>query len=156
MKIKRMLATCLAGIVMVSAMAIPASAAPGDPPNHTDTTFSFNFSNFGRSNTEGREKNDDSGTYIVAYTMCSGGFDVFVDGRHSNGSSGWVDCTDKQTRGQPHLRTANNPGLISQWVNELGYDEARLGGYKPLAFCTVSGKWSPDSIGTYRYLGSST
>ena len=49
MKIKRMLATCLAGIVMVSAMAIPASAAPGDPPNHTDTTFSFNFSNLGRS-----------------------------------------------------------------------------------------------------------
>lgn len=68
----------------------------------------------------------------------------------------WVDCTDKTTRGQPHLKTTNNPGLISQWVYEDGYRTARLGGYKWGSNRSATGLWSPDSAGSYRYLGSTT
>lgn len=156
MKIKRFAAMFMAAIMAFSCMAMSASAAEVEPyNNHDDTNFSFSFSNVGRSNTTGRAKQDDSGTYINAYTMCNGGFDVYVDG-YSASSGSWVDCTDKATRGQPHLRSTHNPGLISQWVYENGYRTARLGGFKLLASQNVTGVWSPDSQGSYRYLGSST
>lgn len=156
MKAKKLLALGFAAIMMVSAMALPASAAEIQPMNnHDDTSFAFSFNNLGRSNTTGRAKQDDTGTYINAYTMCNGGFDVYVDGYNTN-TGNWVDCTDKATRGQPHLRTTYNPGLISQWVYENGYRTARLGGYKLFASQSVTGVWSPDSQGSYRYLGSST
>lgn len=123
--------------------------------NHDDTAFSFAFSDWGRSNTTGRSKTDTSGTYIIANTICNGGFDVYVDGYDSSAGE-WVDCTDKTTRGQPHLKTTNNPGLISQWVYEDGYRTARLGGYKWGSNRSATGLWSPDSAGSYRYLGSTT
>ncbi len=114
MKAKKLLALGFAAIMMVSAMALPASAAEIQPMNnHDDTSFAFSFNNLGRSNTTGRAKQDDTGTYINAYTMCNGGFDVYVDGYNTN-TGNWVDCTDKATRGQPHMRTTYNPGLISQ------------------------------------------
>lgn len=101
------------------------------------------------------QKTDTSGTYIIANTICNGGFDVYVDG-HDSSAGEWVDCTDKTTRGQPHLKTTNNPGLISQWVYENGYRTARLGGYKWGSNRSATGLWSPDSAGSYRYLGSTT
>lgn len=160
MKIKRFAVMLLAVIMIFSCMAMSASAAEGEGTpdnNHDDCYFSFAFDNWGRSNTLRQEKRDDSGTYIVAYQMCNGGFDVYVDG-YDSVSGKWVDCTDKLTRGQPHLRTTNYPGLISQWVNEKGYRYARLGGYKLLSSSPVTGDWSPDTYSTkpIRYLGSST
>lgn len=102
----------LAAVVMAfSCMAVSASAAEtATCNNHDDTAFSFAFSDWGRSNTTGRSKTDTSGTYIIANTICNGGFDVYVDGYDSNAGE-WVDCTDKTTRGQPHLKTTNNPVL---------------------------------------------
>lgn len=137
-------------------VAVSASAAEtATCNNHDDTAFSFAFSDWGRSNTTGRSKTDTSGTYIIANTICNGGFDVYVDGYDSSAGE-WVDCTDKTTRGQPHLKTTNNPGLISQWVYEDGYRTARLGGYKWGSNRSATGLWSPDSAGSYRYLGSTT
>lgn len=158
MKFKRFATMLLAMIMIFSCLAMSASAAGAQPyNNYEDTAFSFNFSNLGRSNTEGRAKEDKSGTYIYANNMCSGGFDVFVDGlRTSDGK--WVDCTDKTTRGQPHLSTPGKGYLIAQYVKENKYNTARLGGYKPWAFCTVTGLWSPDSVDEdkYSYLSSKT
>lgn len=116
MGIKKFAATLAAVVMAFSCMAVSASAAEtATCNNHDDTAFSFAFSDWGRSNTTGRSKTDTSGTYIIANTICNGGFDVYVDGYDSNAGE-WVDCTDKTTRGQPHLKTTNNPGLISQWV----------------------------------------
>lgn len=120
MGIKKFAATLAAVVMAFSCMAVSASAAEtATCNNHDDTAFSFAFSDWGRSNTTGRSKTDTSGTYIIANTICNGGFDVYVDGYDSNAGE-WVDCTDKTTRGQPHLKTTNNPGLISQWVYEDG------------------------------------
>lgn len=117
MGIKKFAATLAAVVMAFSCMAVSASAAEtATCNNHDDTAFSFAFSDWGRSNTTGRSKTDTSGTYIIANTICNGGFDVYVDGYDSNAGE-WVDCTDKTTRGQPHLKTTNNPGLISQWVS---------------------------------------
>lgn len=136
---------------------VPASADTWLQPykNHLDTTFEFKFDIWGKANSEGRAKQDTSGTYIVAYSMCHGGMDVFVDGLDTR-TGQWVDCTDKTTYGQPRLSKVNSPALISQWVYERGYRTARLGGYKPWANQSVSGVWSPDSVGSYPYLTSST
>jgi len=156
MGIKKFAATLAAVVMAFSCMAVSASAAEtATCNNHDDTAFSFAFSDWGRSNTTGRSKTDTSGTYIIANTICNGGFDVYVDGYDSNAGE-WVDCTDKTTRGQPHLKTTNNPGLISQWVYEDGYRTARLGGYKWGSNRSATGLWSPDSAGSYRYLGSTT
>lgn len=158
MKFKRFATMLLAMIMVFSCLAMSASAAEAQPyNNYEDTPFSFNFSNWGRSNTEGRAKQDRSGTYIYANNMCSGGFDVFVDGLKTS-TGEWVDCTDKETRGQPRLSTAKEGHLIAQSVYEDGYRTARLGGYKPLAFFTVTGEWSPDSVNEhlYSYLDSET
>lgn len=154
--LKKFAATLAAVVMAFSCMAVSASAAEtATCNNHDDTAFSFAFSDWGRSNTTGRSKTDTSGTYIIANTICNGGFDVYVDGYDSNAGE-WVDCTDKTTRGQPHLKTTNNPGLISQWVYEDGYRTARLGGYKWGSNRSATGLWSPDSAGSYRYLGSTT
>ena len=156
MKFKRFATMFLVMIMIFSCLAISASAAGVQPYNNCeDTAFSFNFSNWGRSNTGGRDKQDASGTYIYAENMCSGGFDVFVDGLDTVKGE-WVDCTDRETRGQPRLSEKEKPSLIAQKVCENGYRTARLGGYKPLAFYTVNGVWSPDSVGNIRYLNSDT
>lgn len=105
MGIKKFAATLAAVVMAFSCMAVSASAAEtATCNNHDDTAFSFAFSDWGRSNTTGRSKTDTSGTYIIANTICNGGFDVYVDGYDSNAGE-WVDCTDKTTRGQPHLKT---------------------------------------------------
>lgn len=146
---------CLTFTLALTAIA-PASAAsePQSRKNNVDTTFSFVFDLLGKANTTGRAKQDDSGTYIVAYTMCAGGFDVYVDGYDAT-TGRWVDCTDTRN-GQPHLRTTYNPGLVSQFVYERGYRTARLGGHKWFADSSVTGVWSPDSVGSYRYLTPNT
>lgn len=166
MKVKKLLTMCLSAVMLFSLLAVPAFAAelesnaiPASSAsidnNHEDKNFTFNFDFLGHANTTGESKTDTSPTYIVAYSMCNGGFDVHVDGLNTT-TGAWVDCTDTVTYGQPHLSTINRPGLISQWVYEQGYRTARLGGYKLFASRSVTGKWSPDSVGSYRYLGSST
>lgn len=158
MKTKKIMSLLLAVVMIASVCCVSASAAEPNEiaplNNHTDTEFTFSFPGLGLSNTEGRAKQDASGTYIKAYTMCNGGFNVYVDGYNTSGGS-WDDCTDKDTRGQPRLSSANTPYLISQWVYERGYRTARLGGFKFLG-TTVTGVWSPDSEGDFPYLGSKT
>lgn len=146
---------CLTFTLALTAIA-PASAAsePQSRKNNADTVFSFVFDILGKANTTGRAKQDDSATYIMAYTICGGGFDVYVDGYDAT-TGRWVDCTDKAT-GQPHLSTTYNPGLIRQWVYERGYRTARLGGHKWFADASATGVWSPDSVGSYRYLTPNT
>lgn len=101
MGIKKFAATLAAVVMAFSCMAVSASAAEtATCNNHDDTAFSFAFSDWGRSNTTGRSKTDTSGTYIIANTICNGGFDVYVDGYDSNAGE-WVDCTDKTTRKRP-------------------------------------------------------
>lgn len=157
MSIKRIVTACLGLMIVFTIAVVPASANTWLQPykNNRDTRFTFVFDRWGKANTVGRAKQDTSGTYIVAYSMCSGGLEVFVDGLDTT-TGQWVDCTDKTTYGQPRLSSINRPALISQWVYELGYRTARLGGYKPGANQSVSGVWSPDSVGNYRYLTSYT
>ena len=78
MGIKKFAATLAAVVMAFSCMAVSASAAEtATCNNHDDTAFSFAFSDWGRSNTTGRSKTDTSGTYIIANTICNGGFDVY-------------------------------------------------------------------------------
>ncbi|HCO63048.1 MAG TPA: hypothetical protein DIT49_06690 [Clostridiales bacterium] len=146
---------CLTFVLALTAIA-PASAAsePQSRKNSTNTKFVFDFDILGKANTLGRPKQDASGTYVMAYTMCGGGFDVYVDGYDAT-TGRWVDCTDK-AKGQPHLRTVNQGRLISQWVYERGYRTARLGGHRWLSDSPVTGVWSPDSSGNYPYLTPNT
>ena len=61
---------CLTFVLALTAIA-PASAAsePQSRKNSTNTKFVFDFDILGKANTLGRAKQDDSGTYVMAYTM---------------------------------------------------------------------------------------
>ena len=151
MKAKKMISVLLAVFLMMSVLAVAASAEEIETyNNHDDIDFTFNFGFFGKSNTLGSDKTDKTGTYIICSQIPSGGFDVFVDGGGSV-SGGWTDCTDYDY-GKPKLTVTNSGRLISQYVYERGYRFARLGGYKTNASQNAIGKWSPDSQGSYPYL----
>lgn len=140
MKIKRHLAVCLAALMVVSAMAIPASAEGVVPYTSADSSFDFTFSFFGKDNTTGRPKDDYTSTYIKVETCPKKGFNVFVDGADSENALWW---DDKTTIGSP---TVSRTGkyLIRQLVKERGHSYARLGGYRSSGSGSASGQWSPD------------
>lgn len=140
MKIKRYLTACLAALMVVSAMAVPASAEEIVPYTSADSSFDFTFGFFGKDNTVGRAKDDKTSTYIKVETCPTNGFEVFVDGANSANAWWWDDTT---TIGSPKV-SRTGKFLIRQLVKEKGYSYARLGGYRSSGSGGASGKWSPD------------
>lgn len=140
-KAKRLLAILGASIIAVSALSLPVSAA-----NTSDTSYTFKFDFFGKSNTGGRAKQDASSTYIKCTQLPSGGFWVYVDGATSSNGS-WTD----RTIGEPKV-TRTGEFFINQLVYENGERYARLGGYCWGASQSAKGYWSPDSVGSYPVL----
>lgn len=144
-KMKRYAALFFTMVLMVSVFALPASAK-----NNEDVPFIFNFSwTQSTGNTVEGKKEDDSGTYIKASQIPKDGFQVFVDGKRSDGT--WIDCTS-YAYGTAFLTVTGAGRLVRQFVYENGYRYARLGGYKTGADKGATGVWSPDSLGSYPYL----
>lgn len=119
---------------------VSASAEEVQPLNNDDTTFSFGFSFFGKDNTSGRRKDNDSSTYVKCTTCPSSGFQVYVDGANSADAFWW---DDGMTIGSPRISRVGK-FLVRQWVYESGYSYARLGGYRSSGSGQAVGVWSPD------------
>lgn len=138
---KRLLAILGVSIIAMSALSLPVNAA-----NIEDTRYTFKFDFFGKSNTEGRAKQDASSTYIKCTQLPSGGFWVYVDGATTKDGS-W----NNRTIGKPKV-TRTGEFFINQLVYENGERYARLGGYCWGASQDALGYWSPDSVGSYPVL----
>ena len=137
----------LIGGTMLAVMAITSLAVPVNAANTSDTAFNFDFSGWWyTSNTEGREKHNDSSVYVNCTQCPAGGFQVYVDGSNSR-SGGWTDRT---------IRTAfikqKGEYLIRNYVYENDERYARLGACKWGANVNAKGWWSPDSVGSYYVL----
>lgn len=141
---KRLLALAAAVTLLVSGLAIPASASSTD----TDYTLSFHFIT-GQAETKGRIKEDASSSYIYAKQLPNGGFQVFIDGSNIKDDPNSYDNCTKNTA---YLTVVSKGRLIRQYVKEDGFKFARLGGYKHGASKAAIGVWSPDSTGSYTYL----
>lgn len=149
MKIKRLLAMCLACILMVSAMALPASAA-----NTTDATYTYEWNSTSRfDKTPPRAKENDTPVYIktVEYTLPYGGY--YVRAMYQNSYSSSISYY--ASRGEYLI--ADYAGYI---VNTDNVSSSLAGKYAFLqghysdrtydwGDCTI--KWSPDTTNASMY-----
>lgn len=140
-KAKRLFTILGLFIIAAFAISLPVSAT-----NTSNTSYTFNFDFFGKSNTSGREKQDASSTYIKCTQLPSNGFWVYVDGATSSNGP-WTD----RTIGEAKV-TRTGEFFINQLVYENGERYARLGGFCWGASQSAKGEWSPDSVGSYPVL----
>lgn len=141
-KMKKITAVLCAALIATSVLSFPASAA-----NISNSKYEFNFSDWGRSSTAGRAKQDRSSTYIKCTQIPDGGFKVYVDGSHSS-TGGW---TNRTVNGEAKA-SRTGEFLIQQLVYENGERYARLGAYRWWADRNAKGVWSPDSVGKFPVL----
>lgn len=160
---KRMLAICLACVLLVCAMALPASAK-----NNTDTNFTVRATStsvrYANSETAQRLKEDDSSSYINYSTRVGGGaatgpyqFEAFIYGANTRNGS-YVDCSSYTYDGYARSKcivTRGSVGLVRQDV----YEKFGSGSYGQIwgkmapsgTSGYAKGCWSVDSLGSYPY-----
>lgn len=163
-KVKRMLAMCLASVMLVSAMALPASAK-----NNTDTNFTVRATStstrYANSETAQRQKQDSSSSYINYSTRVGGGaatgpyqFEAFIYGANTK-TGAYVDCSSYTYDGHARSKcivTRGSVGLVRQDVWEKFYNNDGIYPYGQIwGKMTSSGTsgyakgcWSVDSLGT--------
>lgn len=165
-KIRRMLAMCLACALLLSAMALPASAN-----NNTDTDFMIAITDPGKihknSKTVQRAKYDASSSYINYGTWANGTpawgvnqFEAFIYGSRTYGGK-FEDCSSETYNGYKRSRAIVNfgtRGLIRQDIWEKFYKNDNVYPYGQIYGASVGyagraeGCWSVDSVGDhYQY-----
>jgi hypothetical protein len=141
MKKLRLIGVALTLALMFSLVsAIPAYASSSD--SYYTYTIYFNLSS--EQPTEARNKENDTSVYINNYSYTS--LYVRTFGRVSSDYS-WVNRTINGHATIPH-----GEYFIWQTIYENGGRQARLGLTTQLSSAsgaTVSGAWSPDSVGSY-------
>ena len=143
MKLKRMVATILVAISMVSSLCIPASAINSD-----DTSHYYYWSNsVGRYKyTDARKKEDISGVYmhVTNNSLPSGGFyaATFYGSKSTNVTS-WASASEYLVNNYKHYVIKSNGTSVSM---KNKYVRIR-GHYKDTTYswgdCTIV--WSPDT-----------
>lgn len=113
--------------------------------NTGDTTFNFYMESVGNTSGTGyRNKENDSSVY-VNITYCRGTPRMFVDGAYDDAGTGSRDCTAAVYRARN-----TEPQRMRNYVNEWGYNHARITSWADAYRSEVRGKWSPDcSTNTY-------
>ena len=131
----------------LSALSLTAFAK-----NNHDVEFSYSMPNEGyyRVYGVGQRKEDASGSYVYSYSSNpAGGSYYSIHGGHTSSlANGYTNCTNDSA-----IIYAGQKRRIRQYVYEWGYSYAFIGlapssGQSSL---TISGKWSPDSVGTDPY-----
>ena len=142
-KSKRRIALVLAVMMMFSVVSMSASAA-----NTDDVYFWFTFGSNGKDNNNFERKTNTTPPYIKLNNICSGGFDVFVDG--ANSAKPAAIFIYGRTSGKPHISKAGKEYFVPNTFTKSNLTSyARLGGYKANGSPVTSyGYWSPDSIQT--------
>lgn len=148
MKIKKKLALCLAAIMMVSALAIPASAA-----NTTDSYYTYEWSSTNRYDyTPTRHKDNSTPVYIKTqeYTLPYGGY--YAGTYYGTTSS---NATNKASAAEywignytPYTIRANGTS-----VSQAGKYVRIRGHYQDTTYswgdCQIA--WSPDTANASNY-----
>ena len=150
MKIKRLLAVCLAAIMMVSALAIPASAA-----NSSDTYYTYQWSDSTSryDYTPARLKEDNSYVYIKTqeYTLPYNGYYAATQYRYPNGST-FYSASASEYKINSYTAYVIRPTGTS--VTQSGKYVRIRGHYSDTTYswgdCQIA--WSPDTVGSYTYL----
>lgn len=158
MKIKKMLVTCLAGIMLVSVMALPASAAEIQPLSNTDSVFSFQVKTWpeeGYIDNNRRVKENDTGIYVwfKSGTAYQAKFRAY-------GSTDAVPYPTDAMRGYslPRANKSTGPFRMRNVVYEQFSNNgkqvcyAHIGANSDGYAGTCTGVWSPDSVGNDPYL----
>ena len=151
MRFKRLAVTVLAMAMLVSAMAIPASASTGD------SNYSIGISSTSGvyANSITVRKKDDTTSAYVNYNL--GGPYKFVALFYGASSSDgfYTDCTTyiygTNIMRRQAIVTSGTKGFVHQDVREKygQYAWASIRGKYNSGLGTASGKWSPDSMDEY-------
>lgn len=135
---KKMYAFVAAGIIMAGTLSTTAMAG-----NITDRYFYFNFSNaIPDAETGGQVKEDSTSTYVKLMSLPSSYVDCQVYGLRTNGK--WYNETVGGTVHMP-----KGEWFVKQYVKERGGSKAKLRFIKTSSNGSLSGYWSPDSVGSY-------
>lgn len=145
MKVKKTLALLLAAIMMVSALAIPASAA-----NTTDTYYTYQWSDSTSryDYTPARAKEDSSYVYIKTqeYTLPYNGF--YAATQYKSGSTFYAASAGEYRINDYVARTIRPNGT---GVSQVGKYVRIRGHYSDRTYtwgdCQIA--WSPDTTGSY-------
>ena len=164
-KVKRTLTMCLACVLLVSAIAIPASAV-----NNVDTNFTIPATSTSMisKSTElaQRQKQDSSSSYINYDTRSSGiaatgpyQFEAFIYGANTRNGV-YIDCSSYTYNGLPRTKcivTRGTVGLVRQDIWEIFYNGdgvypyGQIYGRRSGDSGYARGCWSVDSVGSYDY-----
>lgn len=125
---------------------IPTSAFAA---NVKDRNFKFSITNDINHYTAARAKENTSSTYVHVEQVPSVYIRTNVQGFRPSSVTGTNYWTNETIGGQISLRKGQ--WLIKQLVYENGGRSARLQLKKHSTNGTVSGVWSPDSVGSYLY-----
>lgn len=118
-----------------------ATAFAADENNHQDSTLPYEFIGYlASADTIGRKKMDDSSVYIESTTAFDLKVVVMVNSK--------VNCTYKGYAIVPKAKR-----LIHNTVYEEGYTSCylRISAADSGETGMLTGKWSPDSVGSYPY-----
>ena len=121
----------------------PKTLVVTEPRSAADSAFDFTMAGNGTNGTSGRMKDNDTSSYVkISYikNKCR----LYIDGANTKNGP-WHNCT---------VGGYANATRIGQWrimnyVNENGYDYARLTAWANSGATRLYGVWSPDSVGTY-------
>lgn len=162
MKIKKMIVTAMAMVMLMSLFAMPASAG-----NNTDSNFEITISSGtinGSVLEAARIKMDSTASYVNYTTTKNGAastgpvrFEAFIYGCPIIDGD-YVDCSSYTWNGLPRTKAIvakGTKGFIRQDVYEkFGYGSyGIIGGTKASSSTTGTAKgcWSVDSVGSYPY-----
>lgn len=129
-------------------MPAAAFADEGIEPyaNITNRSFYFKFNATGDTylGDDPRAKDNSTSVYIWVKAMSVDRCKAYTDGAHAT-SGPWYNKTVKG------YATIKRKGefFIDNYINEHGFDYARLTGWADSQPGVVSGVWSPDSVGSY-------
>ena len=161
-------ATLIAAALATS--AVPAFAATAERPpvdeavvtqendgpeitlysNHSDTGYHFALASKGKTGATGFRRKDNTTSVYMGVTSLSGQpLRIFVDGALNNDGYMTKDCT----QGTYRARKKGHFGLYNM-VREYNKNSARLTAWAEKGAGTVSGLWSPDSVGWLEIMGS--
>ncbi len=114
-----------------------------EPRSSADSAYSFSMSGNGTNGTSGRVKDNDSSSYVRIDSITKS-CRMYIDG--ADGKYGpWSNCT---VNGYANA-TRVGKWRIMNYVNEWGYDYARLTAWANNGATSLYGVWSPDSVGSY-------
>lgn len=118
--------------------------------NHSDTGYHFALASKDKTGATGFRRKDDTSSVFMSVTSLSGNpLRIFVDGAFNNDGYMTKDCT----QGIYRPKKKGEFGLYNT-VRENNRRSARLTAWAEKGAGTVSGLWSPDSVGSLEIMGS--